>query len=73
MANRQLGELFAPAREEWIGADQECACPQLGQGCKNGIEIAVAARMQHMEFQPKGARRRLQHLSLRFRQRDWSG
>ena len=50
MPDRQLGELFALAREEWIGADHERACPQLGHACKDCIEIAVAARMQDMEL-----------------------
>ena len=60
MAERQCGELFAPAGEECIGADHERACSQLDQGCKDRIEVAFGARMQDMELQPEGAGRRLQ-------------
>ena len=73
MTDRQRGELFALASEECIGGDHERACPQLGHGCKDSIEIAVAARMQDMELQPEGASRCLQRLSIRFQQREWSG
>ena len=59
---RQLAELFAPAREKWIAADHERACPQLGHGRKDRIEIAISCRMQDMELQPEGAGRRL-HVS----------
>jgi hypothetical protein len=55
--DRQLGELLTAAREKWIGADHERACPQLGYRCKDCIEIAVAARMQDMELQPEAAGR----------------
>ena len=60
MAERQCGELFAPASEECIGADHERACSQLDQGCEDRIEVAFGARMQDMELQPEGAGRRLQ-------------
>ena len=62
MADRQCGELFAPAIEECIGADHERACPQLDQGCEGRVEVAFGARMQDMELQPEGAGRRL-HVS----------
>ena len=60
MAERQCGELFAPADEEWIGADHEPAGSQLDQGCEDRIEVAFGAGMQDMELQPEGAGRRLQ-------------
>ena len=70
---RQCGELFAPAVEEWIAADHEPACPQLGQGCEDGIEVALGARMQDMELQPERARRRLQVSRYGLGDGDWSG
>ena len=60
VAQRQCGELFALAIEEWIGADHERRLPQLGQSCEDRIDVAFGARMQDMELQPEGARRRLQ-------------
>jgi hypothetical protein len=60
VADGQRSELFASAIEKWIAADHESACPQLGQGCKNGIEVTYGASIQHMELQPKRARGRLQ-------------
>src|SRR4029077_791670 len=59
VTERQLGELWALIRKEWIAADHKRACPQLGHGCKDCIEIAAAARMQDMELQPEGAGLRL--------------
>jgi hypothetical protein len=46
VANRQCGELFAAAIEQWIGADHERACPQLNQGREGRIEFAFATCMQ---------------------------
>jgi hypothetical protein len=43
VARCQRGELFAMAREEWIGADHEAACSQFDQLCKDCIEVAFAA------------------------------
>ena len=40
----QSSELFAADSEEWTGADNECVCPSLDQGCKDRIKIAVGAR-----------------------------
>ena len=54
MADGQRGKLLAPASEKWIGADHERACPQLGQGRKDRIEIAFGARMQDMELAARG-------------------
>jgi hypothetical protein len=71
--DRQLGELLTAAREKWIGADHERACPQLGYRCKDCIEIAVAARMQDMELPARGRGPLPAPLSLQFRQREWSG
>ena len=59
--DRQCGELLAPADKEGVGAaDHEHAGSQLVQSREDPIEIAVSARMQDMEPQPEGARRRLQ-------------
>ena len=60
MADRQCDELFAPADEEWIGADHERAGSQLDQGCEGRVEVAFGACVQDMELQPEGAGRRLQ-------------
>ena len=60
MAERQRGELFAPRAKECIVADYKPACSQLEQGCEDRIELAFAARMQDMKFEPETAGRRLQ-------------
>ena len=60
MAERQCGELFAPADKEWIVADHEPAGSQLDQRCKGRVEVAFGAGVQDMELQPEGAGRRLQ-------------
>ena len=60
MADRQRGELFAPANKQCIGADHERAGSQLDQGREDRIEVAFGAGMQDMELQPEGAGRRLQ-------------
>ena len=73
MAGRQCDELFAPASEECIGADHERAGSQLDQGCEDRVEVAFGARMQDMELQPEGARRRLHVSRLGLGNRDWSG
>ena len=62
MAERQRGELFAPANEKCIGGDHKRVGPQLEQGCEDRIEVALGAGMQDMELQPEGAGRRL-HVS----------
>ena len=64
MTNRQRGELFAPAGEEWIGANHEPACPQLDQLCEDRIEVTFGAGIQDMELQPEGAGRRLHLLTV---------
>jgi hypothetical protein len=56
----QCSELFAPAEEEWIGADHERAGPQMDQGCEHRIEVAFGAGVKEMELQPESAGRRLQ-------------
>jgi len=35
-----------------IGANHECACPQLSQGCKDQFKVPFGARMQDMELHP---------------------
>ena len=62
MARRQRDELFAPAVEEWIGADDERAGPLLRQGREGGVDLAFGAGVQDMKLQPERARRRL-HVS----------
>ena len=47
---RQHGKLLASSIEERIGADHERARPQLDQGCKDRIEIAIGTRKQDMEL-----------------------
>ena len=66
MAERQCGELFSTAIEEWIGADHESTGSQLEQGCKDRIEVVFGARMQDMELQSQraGRRLRLSHFGL---------
>src|SRR6266545_5058554 len=60
VADRQCGELLAPAIEQSIIADRQRACPQSGQGCEDRIEVAFGARLQDMGLQPDRAGRRLQ-------------
>ena len=50
MADRECGKLLAPINEEYIGANHERTCPQLGQACEGGVEVAFGARMQNMEL-----------------------
>jgi glutathione S-transferase len=50
VANRQGGELLAPASEERIGVHQECPGSQLAQACEDRIEIAFTARLLHNEL-----------------------
>ena len=64
MSNRQCGELFKPATEECIGPNHEAARSQLDQVCEGCIEVTFGARIQDMEFQPKGTGRRLRVLPL---------
>jgi hypothetical protein len=49
----QCGELFALAIEKRIATNHEPACPQLGQGCEDGIKVAYRVRMQNMKLQPR--------------------
>jgi hypothetical protein len=35
VTHSQSSELFAADGEEWTGADDECVCPSLDQGCKD--------------------------------------
>src|SRR5262249_24617602 len=51
MANAQCSELLAVRCEEVVGSDDQCACVQLGQACKDIIEVALAACTQNMELQ----------------------
>jgi hypothetical protein len=57
---RLCGKLFASAIEECIDADNQCACPQLSQGCEDRIEVAFGTGVQDMELHSKDAGRRLQ-------------
>jgi hypothetical protein len=58
VTEREGAKLFAPTNEEVIRGDNQRACSQLGQACKDRIEIALAARMQDMEPKPEGVGRR---------------
>ena len=60
MANREFGELFAPAREEKIAPDRERVGSKLNQAGKDRGEIAFGARMQDMKPQPEGSSSRPQ-------------
>src|SRR5262249_47581017 len=51
MPDRQCGELFDSSVEESTDAEHKPACPQLGQGCESGIELAFAAGPQDPELQ----------------------
>ena len=74
VAERQRGELFAPAREECIGADHEPARSQLDQLCEDSIEVTFGAGIQDMELQPEGTSRCLHAPSCWSRQQwDWLG
>src|SRR5260370_21412882 len=65
MPRRQCSNLPAPAREERIAADQERPCAQLGNGCKDRIEVAFGAGTQGMQLQRKLAGAFLQVSRLR--------
>ena len=49
VAERQRGELFAPAREERIAANHEPARSQLDQLCEDPIEVTFGAGIQDMK------------------------
>src|SRR5260370_37778407 len=55
VAERQLGELFAPAIEEGIGIDHQRACPQLEHYRERHVQLALAAGAQDMELKTEGA------------------
>ena len=73
MADGQSGELFAPANEQHIGADQERAGSCLGQSRKGRIEVVFGAGMQDMELKPEGAGRFLQIFRCGLGSGMWSG
>ena len=50
MARGQRDELIAPAEEERIGGDKECAGPLLDDGCEGRVEVAFAAGFQDMQL-----------------------
>ena len=54
MMDRKYGELFALANEVWIGGNHEPTCSQLDGVCEDCIKVPFVARVQDMEFQPKG-------------------
>jgi hypothetical protein len=56
---RQCGEPLALGTEDCLGADHESICPQLDQGCKGRIEVALGARLQDMKRKPESAGRGL--------------
>jgi hypothetical protein len=62
VSERKRAELFAPAVEECIGDDHECAGPLTDQGCESVIDIALGARVEDVQLQPESAG---SHLHLR--------
>jgi hypothetical protein len=58
VAERQCGELLAPAIKERIASDHEPARSQLDQLCEGYIKVTLCAGIQDMEFQPEGVGRR---------------
>ena len=59
MARRQIGNLFGPAAEVRIAADEERSGPLLDQACEGRVDLAFGAGSQHDELQPERARRSL--------------
>jgi hypothetical protein len=60
MARYQSKELLAPAEEDCVGADDECAGIQLDEGGEGGVDLALAAGLQDSELHSLGARHFLQ-------------
>ena len=56
MACRQRHQLFAPAVEERVAADDERAGMQLDEDHEGGVDLAFGAGLQDMELHPLGAR-----------------
>src|SRR5262245_26870092 len=51
----QSGELFDSTDEERVGSDDKRAGLHLGDGCKDGIEIALDASVQHFDLKSEFA------------------
>ena len=71
MACCQRHKLLSATGEERIGAGDERARVQLGEGCESGVDRGFGAGLQHMELQPHCARRflRLSNNALGLRTR----
>ena len=73
MADRECGKLLAPINEEYIGANHERTCPQLGQACEGGVEVALVLACRTWSFS-RACRPPVAHLATERRQEwDWSG
>jgi hypothetical protein len=57
MACRQGNELLAPAREEWIGEDEERVGWLLDEGGEGGVDLSFGAGPQDSELHPGRPRR----------------
>src|SRR5262249_50785544 len=55
----ERGELPAPGGEKRLGTDDEPTRAQLHQACEDLLEVAFAARVQHLEVEAERPRRRL--------------
>jgi hypothetical protein len=66
MADRQCGEMFAPADEKSVGADHEAAGLQFEQPGEDRLEIALGAGTENLEVEPQRAGRRLEISRLDF-------
>src|SRR5215831_366559 len=59
MPDRQGDELFNPAREKWIGADDQPTHSRLDQAGKDTIDLALSACAPYMKFDSEAAGGRL--------------
>ena len=54
VADSQGGKLFTVRAEQGIGGDHESGRPQLGQGCKRGIEVSFSPGVQEFGAVTRG-------------------
>ena len=69
MAGRQRDQTFPMRVQERAGADEQRAGPALDEGCKGGLDVAVAADIENDELLPDRLRRGLHVVSLRLGRR----
>src|SRR5262249_16668875 len=53
LAQRQGGKPGTATDKEWIGPDYESACVHSSHDRESRFEVALAARFQHLQPQPK--------------------